>query len=90
MAELPSDATVVFYVVQTNTATGSCATLEVSSAKLAAILSPYPDIGSNGTVDFVLTGIDPVTTQWTYNTNDITEMAVSIGLGLASTQSSAC
>jgi hypothetical protein len=88
MAELPSDATVVFFVVQENTPTGSCAILELRSATLVPILSA-PGIGGDGTVDFVMSNID-AQGKWIYNPNDIGFMNVSIGLGLASAQSGAC
>ena len=83
MAELPGDAVVVFYLVK-----DACAILEAKSATLVPIFSE-PNLGGDGTVDFVLTSTD-AQGNTSYNTKDINTMTVSLGFGLASAQSTFC
>lgn len=90
VAELPSDAKFVFFAVKKNTVTGSCATLELRSATLARILGADPNIGGGGTVDFILSSANSDLSGSIYDPNNVQQMNVSIGFGLASAKSGAC
>jgi hypothetical protein len=83
MAELPSDASVVFYLVK-----NTCAILEAKSATLVPIMKA-PKIGGDGTVDFVLSSVDSQGNA-SYNPKGINNLVVSLGLGLANDTSNSC
>jgi hypothetical protein len=84
MAELPSDATVVFFVASPC----NSSILEAKSATLVPIFS-QPAIGGDGTVDFTFFNADAQGTRF-YDPNNIEFVDVTIGLGLASAQSGPC
>jgi hypothetical protein len=84
MAELPSDATVVFFVASPC----NSSILEAKSATLVPIFS-QPAIGGDGTVDFTFFNADAQGTRF-YDPKNIEFVDVTIGLGLASAQSGPC